>query len=293
MSHYSGKKFYFLGEFTFFSDEQRDDALMFHGAILADALDDGVDYLVEGNHDGTALTSKAKEGKTILGEFQFVQSLIFTSYPTEDDGSDQPPSYDEDEISTYVDIKGLVKSIKKVKEGVIYSCLFIYPGEDDENPIIRCLFSYSRSGSQILFACRGLTDDSSDIPLTQYGLLDISRNVMAAAFESFDSLSIDDQLHVAMADEESGDGFFESNDPEDPLEISEQSKLALECLDAYQQEWYFIDDTDEAYYRLSNPFYKKHKKILDAEDGWVERGFSRDIYHAAESVLMTGQGWLL
>lgn len=293
MSQYSGKKFYFLGGFTFFSDEQRDDALKFHDGILADSLDESVDYIVEGNHDGAALTHKAKQGKIILGEFQFVQSLIFTSYPAEDDGGAQSPSYDEDEVSTYVDIKNLVRSIKKIKEGAIYSCLFVYPNEDDENPIIRCLFSYSRSGSQVLFACRGLTDDSSDIPLTQFGLLDISGNVMAAAFESFDGLSIDDQLHVAMADEEGGDGFFESNDPEDPLEISEQSKLALERLDAFQQEWYFIDDSDEGYYRLSDALYKKHKKILDADDGWVERGFSRDVYHAAESVLMTGQGWLL
>lgn len=293
MSQFSGKKFYFCGDFTFFSDEQRDDALKFHGAILASELDDSVDYIIEGNHDGSALTSEAQKDKTVLGEFKFVQSVIFTSYPEEDSESAEPSSYNGDEISVYIDIKSLIKSIKKIKENIIYSCLFVYPSEEDENPIIRCLFSYTRSGNQVLFACRGLTDDSSDIPLTQFGLLDISGNVMAAAFESFDSLSIDDQLYVALADEDSGDGFFESNDSGEALEISEESKLALESLDAFQQEWYFIDDSDEGYYRLSDALYKKHKKILDAEDGWVERGFSHDVYHAAESVLMTGQGWLL
>lgn len=293
MSEFSGKVFYFLGDFSFFSDEQRDDALKFHGGILADSLGDSVDYIVEGNHDGKALSNKEQEGKTLLSELKFMQSVIFTSYASEGDEDDDGSFDGEEVLSVYMNINGLVKSVQKIKEGVIYSCLFVYPSEDDENPIIRCLFSYLKSGSQVLYACRGLTNDSSDIPLTQFGLLDISGDVMAAAFESFDDLLINDQLYIAKADMVSGDGFYDSSDSEESLEIPEESKLALECLDAFQQECYFIDDSDEGYYRLSDNFYKKHKKILDAEEGWVEKGFSTGVYHAAESVLMTGQGWLL
>ena len=148
MNKFSGKKFYFLGAFSFFSEEQRDTALKLHNAVVVDELDDSVDFIVEGSHEGDL---KVSESQTVLDEMQFCQALIFTSYE-EDDESDQNDVEDEKELSSWVDITQLVKSIKKIKEDTIYTCLFVQPKEADQTPIIRCLFSYLRTGEQVTFA---------------------------------------------------------------------------------------------------------------------------------------------
>ena len=288
MSEFSGKKFFFLSASSLFSEEQRDSALEFHGAMVVDELDDSVDYIVEGTDN---VDVEVSESQTVLDEMQFCQALIFTSYE-EDDESDQNDVEDEKELSSWVDIAELVKSVSKIKEDTIYTCLFVHPKEDDQTPIIRCLFSYLRAGEQVMFACRGLTGFSDDIPHTQFGLVDVSNDVMAAAFESFDNLSITDELYVAMADHVGGDGFFESSEPDEALTIAKESKLALERLASFQLEWFFIDDSDEGYYRLDETIYNTHKENLDAEDCWVEKGFVFEVYAAAESVLITGKGWV-
>ena len=289
MNKFSGKKFYFLGAFSFFSEEQRDTALKLHNAVVVDELDDSVDFIVEGSHEGDL---KVSESQTVFDQMQFCKDVIFTSNASEDDEGDQNDVEDQDEISTWVDITQLVKSIKKIKEDTIYTCLFVQPKEADQTPIIRCLFSYLRTGEQVIFACRGLTGFSDDIPHTQFGLIDISSDVIAAAFESFNDLSITDELSVAMADHVSGDGFFESREPDDELKISKNSKIALKRLDTFQLDWFFVDDSDEGYYRLDETLYNTHKKNLDAEDCWVQKGFKFDVYAAAESVLTTGKGWV-
>ena len=46
MSNFSEKKFYFLGDFSFFSNEQRDNSIKFHNDIILNLLDDSVDYIV-------------------------------------------------------------------------------------------------------------------------------------------------------------------------------------------------------------------------------------------------------
>lgn len=289
MSQFQGKKFYFLGKFSFFSEEQRDKALDVHGAIIVDELDDDVDFVVEGSHDDDL---KVSGSQTVLDQMKFCTEVIFTSNKSEDDEGNLNDLHDENEISSRVDIDELVESVNTMKEDTVYTCLFVHPKEDEETPVIRCLFSYLRKGEQVMFACRGLTGFSDDIPHTQFGLIDVSGDVMAAAFESFDDLSITDELYVAMADHVSGDGFFESYEPDEALTIPKNSKLALEHLDSFQLDWFFIDDSDEGYYRLDKAKYNKHKKIIEAEDCWIEKGFVYKVYAAAESVLITGNGWV-
>lgn len=289
MSQFQGKKFYFLGEFTFFSKEQRENALETHGAMIVDELDDSVDFVVEGNHNDDLTVNGSQ---TVLDAMQFCQEVIFTSNKREDDEGNDNDSRNESEISTWVDIEELVESINVMKEDTVYTCLFVHPKEDEETPIIRCLFSYLRKGEQVMFACRGLTGFSDDIPHTQFGLIDVSNEVIAAAFESFDDLSITDELYLAMADHVSGDGFFESCESDEALTISKNTRLALKHLDSLQLDWYFVDDSDEGYFRLDEAKYNKHKKIIEAEDCWVDKGFVYKIYASAESVLITGKGWV-
>lgn len=281
MSNYTDKKFYFNGYFSCFSNEQRDNAIKFHNAIILNTLDDSVDYIVS----EIELSSDQKQGKTVLNEMEFCQKVIFTSYHYEDDVE---PEYNS--LSVEIDVKKLVNKVKKIEENSIKSCLFVYE-DDSHNPIIRCFFSYSRQASQILFVCTGLTDSSSDIPMTQYGLLDISENVMVAAFESFNTNPINDQIYISNADSSDGQGFYEAYEPEQPFELSENSISILTKLDEFQSECYFIDESDEGYYRVSDTFYKQHKKSLQKDESWVERGFCKQVYQAAESVLLTGQGW--
>lgn len=291
MGEYSEKKFYFSGDFSFFSDEQRDDALKFHGGVLVDTLKGGVDYIVDGG--GKVLTSEQKKSATVLSELDFTTKLIFTSYPSEESVDENASATHEDCISVEIDIGNLRDAVNAIEEGVIYSCVFIYPKEDGENPVIRSFFSYLKSGEHILFSCRGLTDDSSDMPLTQFGLLDMSSDVMAAAFEAYDESLVRDELYIAKADNIDGEGFYDAIESERPLKLSKKSMLALERLNAFQGEHYFIDDSDEGYYRLTDAFYKKHKKILLEDESWIQEGFCSEVYRAAESVLKTGGGWLL
>ena len=119
MSEYQGKKFYFSGNFSFFSDKQRDDALKFHGGILVDNLEDGVDYIVDGG--GGELTSDQEENATILGEMDFTTELIFTSNSSEESVDESAPSTDEDYISVEIDIAGLKEAVNEIQENIIYS----------------------------------------------------------------------------------------------------------------------------------------------------------------------------
>lgn len=282
----------------FFSNEQRDNAIKFHNAIIINSLDDSVDYIVSDSAGAQKLSNDQKQGKTLYDEMDFCRNVIFTSKPLQDschdvnnpEDDDVEPEYNDESISVEMDVKKLVNKVKKIDENSIHSCLFIYE-DDSHNPIIRCLFSYSRLANQILFVCRGLTDDSSDLPMTQYGLLDISENVMVAAFESYDTNPTSDQLYISNADSSDGQGFYEAYEPEQPFELSENSISVLTKLNEFQSECYFIDESDEGYYRVSDMFYKKHKKSLQKDESWVERGFCKQVYQAAESVLLTGQGW--
>lgn len=290
MSEFTGKRFFFTGKFSFFSDEQRDDALNFHGAFLLNSFSESVDFIVIGNEfDQSILDQQTNE--TVYSEWDFSRFVIRPMNSAEETESGTGDS-ETDLVSVEVDIEDLVEVVNNLEEKKIYSCLFVYPKNGDESPVIRSLFSYTKEGNHVLFACRGLTDDSSGFPLAQFGILSVSKNVTAAAFESYDDQPIEDELYVAKADSLEGIGFYEAVLSDKPLKLSKKSIAALERLDAFQDQCYFIDDTEDGNYRVAANFYEQHKDDLDADDCWIDDGFSEEIYYAAESVLSTGKGWM-
>lgn len=290
MSNFSGKKFFFSGDFTFFSNQQRDDALNFHGACLSNTFSDGADFIVIGNEFDQAILDQ-QTSETVYSEWDFAKYVIRPTY-SEDKSDSEAQSDNEHSVSVAVDIRTLISVISELENGKIYSCVFTYPRVENENPIIRCLFSYIKDGKQVLFACRGLTDESSGYPLSQYGMLSIAKNVTAAAFESFEDQPITDELYFASADDLNGTGFYELTEADKPLKLSKKAIAALDKLDAFQEQCYFIDDSDDGYYRVAPSFYSQHHEQFEINDSYADEDFSEIIYYAAESVLSTGNGWL-
>ncbi len=290
MSNFSGKKFFFTGEFTFFSKQQRDDALNFHGACLSNTISDRADFIVIGNEFDQAILDQ-QTSETVYSEWDFTKYVIRPTY-SEEKSDSEAQSDNENSVSVAVDIRTLISIISELENGKIYTCLFTYPRVENESPIIRCLFSYIKDGKQVLFACRGLTDESSGYPLSQYGMLSIAKNVTAAAFESFEDQPITDELYFASADDLNGTGFYELTEADKPLKLSKKAIAALDKLDAFQEQCYFIDDSDYGYYRVTPSFYSQHHEELESNDSYADEDFSEIIYYAAESVLTTGEGWL-
>ena len=292
MSQFLGKRFYFSGAFSFFSSEQRDEALSKHGAFLAGALDSAVDIVVRGADD--ELPDAKLRGKEVLDEMTFCTEVIFTRNQPGDVSTDEGHAVADPvgpQYAVSIDIERLVKTVRAIKTDEVYSMLAIYPADDGDLPVIRCLFSYRRCKDMVLFACAGLTDNSSDLPLSQYGVLNVAGDIWAAAFESFGRTRIKDQLVIAKADALGGQGFYEAIESPAPLSLPKPALAALTELKCSHRELYTIDDTDEGYYRVEKSLYKRHKASLEQRSVWVQRGFQKDIYVAAESVLSTGRGW--
>lgn len=290
MSQFKEKKFLFTGKFTFFSDQQRDDAIAFHGALLSKSLSDGADFIVIGDEFDQEILQQQTE-ESVYSEWDFCKYVIRPTQ-TEDECNSQSSSNDEIEIATEVDIEELASTINQTDSGKIYTCLFIYPYNKSENPIIRCLFSYIKEGKSIYFACRGLTDDSSGLPLTQFGMLSISKSVKAISFESLEDSVIEDNVYVTQSNGLDDIGFPEAMQADKPLKLSQKAMTALRKLDAFQDNIYFIEDTDIGYYRLEPKFHEQHSKEIEVNESFLDDEFSEEIYYAAESVLSTGRGWL-
>lgn len=291
MSQFKGKKFFFTGEFTFFSDAQRNDAINFHEALIANTFEKDVDFIVIGNEFNQKILDQ-QTNETVFSEWDFTRNVI-RSMHSSGKSENEHKHGEEDSLSVEIDIEELVSIIDEVENQKIYSCLFIYPNNDDENPIIRCLFSYIKEGKNILFSCKGLTDNSSGLPHSQFGMLSITKkNVTATAFESYENQPIDDEIYIAQADAIDGLGFYESKESDKPLKLSKKSIAALKKLDEFHNNCYFIDEVNDGYYRVSQSFYKQHIDEIEADDSYIDEDFSEEIYYACESVLSTGRGWI-
>ncbi len=90
MSEYSDKVFYFHGSFSFFSDDQRDEALKAHRARLTASLDDEIDIFVLGSSE-QELSSEVIKDKIVIEMMDFVTKVIFSN-PEEEDQSKEGTS---------------------------------------------------------------------------------------------------------------------------------------------------------------------------------------------------------
>lgn len=290
MSQFKGKKFFFTGTFTFFSDEQCIDALNFHEALISNSFESGVDFIVIGNDFNQKILDQQTD-ETVFSEWDFSKHVIRPMYSTEETDN-QIEQDNEDSVSVEIDIGDLVSIFEDIEVGKIYSCIFVYPREEEDSPIIRCLFSYIKEGKNILFACKGLTDDSRGLPHSQFGIISITNNITATAFESYENQPIVDELYIAHADGLDGVGFYEAEVSDKPLKLSKKSISALKKIDEFQSKLYFIDESNDGYYRLSRTFYEQHIEEIEASESYIDEDFSEEIYYASESVLSTGRGWI-
>jgi hypothetical protein len=301
MSIYEGKVFFMSGTFMFFSDEQRDLALKFHGAQLASSWGNEVNIVVIGN-DGFAPDDPRIAEKPKLNEMEFVQNLYFPAMraleqPVTERGEDETSTDDDselealgtDDVVVSMDISSLSIVVGQVQGGQIYDMIHVYETNDDStDPIIRSFFSYVKVGSRIVYACRGLTDNSSGTPHSQFGLLDVGENPYIAAFEEYAFSPITDQVYISLVTE-SGSGFLEPTYEEESVVLSLEEINALDKLEGHQLSISDIDDTDGQNYILERSFYNEN---FNESISYESKLFVNDIYRASEAVLQTGTGFV-
>ena len=304
-SKFQGKIFFFEGTTTLFSEEQKQEALMFHGASSLPKLSKKVDFIVQLDVE-TRLSAREIQGKTILSEMDFIADVLFTV--TREPDTAQPTKASLVVKHACKDVntkKGGAKSIgiakaelgsfisraKNIPERRVFTMVFVDPGDVDADggAAIQALFCYAILVNTIVFDAIGLTDSSRGIPYQHYGQISLSKPVEVWRFEEYSNNAFFSEVAKSRS---IGEGFddFESEDldSDERLKASVALVKLLRAVEKTASEYYYIAESDEGEYRL-NP----SKQSLIKKGRWIEKGFDADVYRLASNVLITADGWNL
>jgi len=299
-SKYQGKIFFFEGKTTLFSEEQKWEALIFHGASSLPKLSKQVDFIVQLSGD-TRLSAREKQGKTILSEMDFISDVLFTvtqapdTTPTSGDvggTSVRKKKVGAKTISiAKAELGSFLTRAKNIPERRVFTMVFVDPGDVDADGgvAVRALFCYAKVGRHIVFDAVGLTDSSRGTPYQHFGLISLSKPVEIWRFEEYSTNAFFSELAKSKS---IGEGFdeFESEDldSDERLKVSAALVKLLKVVEKTAFDYYYIAESDEGEYRLS----PRKRRVIN-KGRWIEKGFDADVYRIASNVLLTADGWTL